>query len=161
VSCTFNGIGERAGNAALEEIVAALHIREDYYQRTTRLKLNEIYKTSQLVSRLSGIAIGATKPVVGVNAFAHSAGIHQQGVLRDRATYEIASPHLVGAPERGLVIGKHTGKHGLLAKLNQLSIQVPDENAQSAILVEVKRRAHDGGAIDDATLRSIVAEMGK
>lgn len=161
VSCTFNGIGERAGNAALEEIVAALAIREDYYKRTTRLKLDEIYATSQLVSRLSGIAIGATKPIVGANAFAHSAGIHQQGVLRDRTTYEIASPTLVGAPERGLVIGKHTGHHGLQAKLSQLQIDLPSRDAIDAVLAEVKLRAHNGATIDDATLLSIVDRLVK
>jgi 2-isopropylmalate synthase len=159
VSCTFNGIGERAGNAALEEIVAALAFREDYYRRSTRLKLNEIYATSQLVSELSGIAIGATKPVVGVNAFAHSAGIHQQGVLRDRATYEVASPDIVGAPERGLVIGKHTGRHGLAAKLAELGAGAPDESALTAILAEVKRQARDGTAVDDARLLSIVDQL--
>jgi 2-isopropylmalate synthase len=159
VSCTFNGIGERAGNAALEEIVASLAIRKDYYQRSTRVQLNEIYATSQLVSRLSGIAIGATKPVVGANAFSHSAGIHQQGVLRDRATYEIASPALVGAPERGLVIGKHTGRHGLLAKLRELNVTVPDGETSRLILAEVKRRAHDGTTIDDTMLLGIVAEV--
>jgi len=159
VSCTFNGIGERAGNAALEEIVAALAIRADYYQRSTRLRLDEIYATSQLVSRLSGIAIGATKSVVGANAFAHSAGIHQQGVLRDRATYEIASPALIGAPQRGLVMGKHTGRHGLKAKLKELNVVVPDDAASITILAEMKRRAHDGATIDDAALLAIVAEV--
>ncbi|GAB7038408.1 MULTISPECIES: homocitrate synthase/isopropylmalate synthase family protein [Catenuloplanes] len=156
VSCTFNGIGERAGNAALEEIVAALAIREDYYQRKTRLKLDEIYATSQLVSRLSGVAIGDTKPIVGANAFAHSAGIHQHGVLQDRSTYEIASPSLIGAPERGLVIGKHTGHHGLRAKLTQLHVDLPSQGAFDAVLAEVKLRAHNGTDIDDATLLSIV-----
>lgn len=159
VSCTFNGIGERAGNAALEEIVAALEIREDYYQRRTRLKLDEIYATSQLVSRLSGIAIGNTKPIVGANAFAHSAGIHQHGVLRDRATYEIASPNLVGAPERDLVIGKHTGYHGLQAKLSQLQIDLSSRDAIDAVLAEVKLRAQNGATIDDAALLAIVDDQ--
>jgi 2-isopropylmalate synthase len=159
ISCTFNGIGERAGNAALEEIAAALTIREDYYKRSIRIKLNEIYATSQLVSRLSGIAIGATKPVVGANAFTHSAGIHQQGVLRDRSTYELASPALVGAPERGLLMGKHTGRHGLLAKLKELNVAVADERTSGAILAEVKSRAQDGAIVDDATLLAIVAEV--
>ncbi|WP_433041702.1 homocitrate synthase/isopropylmalate synthase family protein [Dactylosporangium sp. CS-033363] len=161
VSCTFNGIGERAGNAALEEIVAALAIREDYYRRKTRLKLDEIYATSQLVSRLSGVAIGHTKPIVGDNAFAHSAGIHQHGVLRDRTTYEIASPQLVGAPERGLVIGKHTGHHGLRAKLTQLRVDLPSQAAFDRVLAEVKLRAHNGTDIDDATLLSIVDGLGR
>jgi 2-isopropylmalate synthase len=156
VSCTFNGIGERAGNAALEEIVAALAIRSDYYGRRTRLKLDEIYATSQLVSRLSGIPVGATKPIVGANAFAHSAGVHQQGVLRDRTTYEIASPALVGAPERGLLMGKHTGHHGLRAKLDQLHVEVPDQTEFDAILAEVKLRAQNGATIDDTTLLAIV-----
>lgn len=160
ISCTFNGIGERAGNAALEEIVAALAIRHDYYERSTRVRLNEIYATSQLVSQLSGIAIGSTKPIVGANAFAHSAGIHQQGVLRDRATYEIASPALVGAPARGVVVGKHMGRHGLLAKLRELHVPVPDAQTSNRILAEVKLRAAHGATVDDDTLLDIVAKLG-
>lgn len=158
VSGTFNGIGERAGNAALEEVLTALVVRRDYYRRAVGINMHEIYATSQLVSRLSRIGVAATKPIVGDNAFVHSAGVHQQGVVRDPQTYQVASPELIGASERGLVLGKHTGRHGLVAKLGQLGVTQVNELPLDAILTEVKRRAIDSKAVDDDALLAIVAK---
>ena len=108
---TINGIGERAGNAALEELAVALHIRQDHYQAGTRLKLEEISRTSSLVSKLTGMAVPANKAIVGRNAFAHESGIHQDGVLKEKTTYEIISPELVGFHANSMVLGKHSGRH--------------------------------------------------
>ena len=113
---TINGIGERAGNAALEEIAVALHIRQDYYQAKTGLKLDEIKHTSQLISKLTGMVVPGNKAVVGANAFAHESGIHQDGVLKEASTYEIITPELIGVASNNLVLGKHSGRHAFKQK---------------------------------------------
>ena len=105
IECTINGIGERAGNAALEEIAMALHVRKDRFQAQTSLNFQEIYRTSRLVSRLTGMLVQPNKAIVGQNAFAHEAGIHQDGVLKDKLTYEIMDAQLIGREERVLVLG--------------------------------------------------------
>ena len=121
VEVTINGIGERAGNTALEEVVMALHTRPDKFGgATTRIKTEELVKASQLVSRLTGLPVQPNKAVVGANAFAHEAGIHQDGMLKNRLTYEIMTPQSVGWGETKLVLGKHSGRHGLDARLRQL-----------------------------------------
>ncbi len=117
IECTINGIGERAGNAALEEIAMALHVRKDRFQARTSLNLQEIYRTSRLVSRLTGMLVQPNKAIVGQNAFAHEAGIHQDGVLKDKLTYEIMDAQLIGREERVLVLGKHSGRHAFAKKL--------------------------------------------
>lgn len=127
VEGTVNGIGERAGNAALEELAVALHIRKDYYRASTRLNLHEISRTSSLVSKLTGMIIPANKAIVGRNAFAHESGIHQDGVLKEKTTYEIISPDLVGIQSNSLVLGKHSGRHAFKNRLNELGLHVPDE----------------------------------
>ncbi|WP_313800764.1 2-isopropylmalate synthase [Cytobacillus sp.] len=128
VEGTINGIGERAGNAALEEFAVALHIRKDYYQASTRLKLHEISRTSSLVSKLTGMIVPANKAVVGKNAYAHESGIHQDGVLKEKTTYEIISPDLVGFQSNSLVLGKHSGRHAFKNRLDELGLNVPEEN---------------------------------
>lgn len=128
VEGTMNGIGERAGNAALEEFAVALQIRKDYYQASTRLKLHEISRTSSLVSKLTGMIVPANKAVVGKNAYAHESGIHQDGVLKEKTTYEIISPDLVGFQSNSLVLGKHSGRHAFKNRLDELGLNVPEEH---------------------------------
>lgn len=127
IECTINGIGERAGNASLEEIAVALHIRSDYYKAKTRLHLQEIKRTSSLVSKLSGMVIPPNKAVVGQNAFAHESGIHQDGVLKEKTTYEIISPELVGVQTNSMVLGKHSGRHAFRNRVVELGFQLNDQ----------------------------------
>ncbi len=127
VECTINGIGERAGNAALEEIVMALHVRHESTGHDTGIHTDRIYRTSRLLSYLTGIEPQPNKAIVGRNAFAHEAGIHQHGVISDRRTYEIMTPELVGAPGTELVLGKHSGKHGLERRYKSLGYTLTPE----------------------------------
>ncbi len=120
VECTINGIGERAGNAALEEIAAALMVRRDRYPYTSGIVLSQLYRTSQLLSEIVGVPCAPSKAVVGANAFAHESGIHQHGVLSNPLTYEIMTPASVGVPATNIVLGKHSGRRALEYKLNAL-----------------------------------------
>jgi 2-isopropylmalate synthase len=120
VECTINGIGERAGNAALEEIVMALKTRFDYFGLTTGIKTERLYPVSRMVSTITGLAVQRNKAVVGRNAFAHEAGIHQDGMLKERSTYEIMRPEEVGVPKTDLVLGKHSGRHALRDRVEEL-----------------------------------------
>ena len=124
VECTINGIGERAGNAALEEVVMALRTRKDYFRLTNNINTKGLYKTSRLVSALTGIQVQPNKAIVGANAFAHEAGIHQDGMLKERTTYEIMRPQDVGVPSSQLVLGKHSGRHALAKRLKDLGYQL-------------------------------------
>ena len=124
VECTVNGIGERAGNASLEEIVMALHTRKDFFGADTRVRTEEIFKTSRLLSHVTGIHVQPNKAIVGENAFAHEAGIHQDGVLKEKLTYEIMRPEDIGRPANKLVLGKHSGRHALAARLKDLGFDV-------------------------------------
>jgi 2-isopropylmalate synthase len=116
VECTINGIGERAGNAALEELVMISRVRADRAPFTTRIEARELFGVSQLLTELTGEAVQANKAIVGRNAFAHESGIHQDGMLKDRRTYEIMSPDSVGVPQTTLVLGKHSGRHAVAQK---------------------------------------------
>ena len=129
VECTINGIGERAGNASLEEIVMALETRKDTFSNLkTDIKKNQIYRTSRLVSKLTGFVIAPNKAIVGANAFRHEAGIHQDGILKKRSTYEIMRPQDVGFAQTGLVLGKHSGRHAFNQRLSQLGFHLkPNE----------------------------------
>jgi len=127
VEGTINGIGERAGNASLEEIAVALNIRKDKYPYTTNLVLKEIKRTSDLVSRFTGMMVPPNKAVVGKNAFAHESGIHQDGVLKNTLTYEIITPELVGVKSNDLVLGKHSGRHAFKDKIEQMGFELSDE----------------------------------
>jgi 2-isopropylmalate synthase len=120
VECTINGIGERAGNAALEEIVMIATVRADRAPFTTHIQTRELFGTSQLLTELTGEAVQANKAIVGRNAFAHESGIHQDGMLKDRRTYEIMSPDSVGVPQTTLVLGKHSGRHAVAQKCEAL-----------------------------------------
>lgn len=120
VECTINGIGERAGNASLEEIVMAIKVRKDIWNYYTSIRTEEIYNTSKMVSGFTGMIVQPNKAIVGENAFAHEAGIHQDGVLKLKQTYEIMTPESVGVPKTKIVLGRHSGRHGLLTRLNNL-----------------------------------------
>ena len=124
VECTINGIGERAGNASLEEIVMAMAVRPDRLPFTNGIDTRQIYPSSQLLSRLTGEAVQANKAIVGRNAFAHEAGIHQDGMLKDRRTYEIMRPEDVGVPGATLVLGKHSGRHAVARRCEQLGLSL-------------------------------------
>ena len=124
VECTVNGIGERAGNAALEEVVMAFHVRRDRMPYTVGVVHKEIYPSSEMLTRLTGQGVQANKAIVGRNAFAHEAGIHQDGMLKDRRTYEIMRAEDVGAPWNPLVLGKHSGRHAVLQRCNDLGLDV-------------------------------------
>src|SRR5581483_9596641 len=120
VECTINGIGERAGNASLEEIVMALRVRGDRYPYQTGVASEQLYPTSQLLEEITGIPVQPNKAIIGRNAFAHEAGIHQDGMLKNRLTYEIMTPQSVGVPDSKLVLGKHSGRHALSLRCEQL-----------------------------------------
>ena len=126
IECTVNGIGERAGNAALEEVAVALAVRRESFGVETKLKLNELYKSSRLLSEITGAQVAPNKAVVGANAFAHEAGIHQDGIIKNPLTYEIISPETVGVPSRSLVLGKHSGRHALRESLKELGYEPND-----------------------------------
>jgi 2-isopropylmalate synthase len=128
VECTVSGIGERAGNACLEEIVMGLKVRPDIYDAYTNIKTTEIYNTAKLISSIIGARIPANKAIIGANAFAHESGIHQHGVLANKSTYEIISPEDVGVPQNKIVLGKHSGKHAFESHLKEMGIDLtPDE----------------------------------
>ncbi len=126
VECTINGIGERAGNASMEEIVMALNVRADYWDFYTDINTEEIYNTSRMVSGFTGMLVQPNKAVVGENAFAHESGIHQDGMLKNRDTYEIMTPESVGITHNKIVLGRHSGRHGLSARLKSLGYEVTD-----------------------------------
>ena len=132
VEVTINGIGERAGNTAIEEVVMAMRTRPEVYRADTRVRAEEFLAASQLVSRLTGLPVQPNKAIVGMNAFAHEAGIHQDGMLKNRLTYEIMTPQSVGWTDTRLVLGKHSGRHGLDARLRQLGYRLNAEDLKVA-----------------------------
>jgi 2-isopropylmalate synthase len=134
VEGTINGIGERAGNASLEEVAVALNIRKDKYPYTTNLVLKEIKRTSDLVSRFTGMIVPGNKAVVGKNAFAHESGIHQDGVLKNTLTYEIITPEMVGIQSNDLVLGKHSGRHAFKDKIENMGFTLSAEKLQEAFI---------------------------
>ena len=158
VECTINGLGERAGNAALEEIVMALRTRKDHFNGyETNINIKEIYPTSKLVSSITGIEPQPNKAIVGKNAFSHESGIHQDGVLKHTETYEIMSAKDIGLDKNSIVLGKHSGRHAFKDKLSSLGYELKDEEINEAferfkILADQKKEIFD----DD--LRALVAE---
>ena len=148
VECTINGIGERAGNASLEEIVMALRTRRDFFGADTHVKTDEIFKTSRLLSHITGIHVQPNKAIVGENAFAHEAGIHQDGVLKEKLTYEIMRPEDIGRPSNKLVLGKHSGRHALAARLKDLGVDLAGPELDRAFkafknLADRKKEVYD------------------
>lgn len=148
VECTINGLGERAGNAAMEEIVMAIVTRSDRFPFTTGVNTKEIYRTSRLVSDITGIPVQPNKAVVGSNAFAHEAGIHQHGILQERTTYEIIDPSSIGLHSSRLVLGKHSGRHAFEKRLAELGYSLSKEDFERAFarfkeLADRKKEVHD------------------
>lgn len=132
VESTINGIGERAGNAALEEVVMALYIRHDVLPVFTEIRTEELYATSQLLTRVTGVAVQRNKAIVGRNAFAHEAGIHQDGILKKAITYEIITPQTVGMPSNQIVLGKHSGRHALAKRYEEMGYQLAKPELERA-----------------------------
>jgi 2-isopropylmalate synthase len=132
VECTVNGIGERAGNASLEELVMALRTRKDFFAFDTAIRTEEIYRTSKLLQAITGVNVQPNKAIVGANAFAHEAGIHQHGVLQTPITYEIMTPESVGVPKSQLVLGKHSGRHAFKKRLEELGVDLGEEDLNKA-----------------------------
>ncbi len=157
VECTVNGIGERAGNAALEEIVMSLATRQQYYNLTCNVVAEQIYPSSRLLSQITGSQVQANKAVVGANAFAHEAGIHQDGVLKNALTYEIMTPQSVGIQENNLVLGKHSGRHALANRLNTLGFHL-DEEELNQVFEKFKHLADRKKQIFDEDLEAIVTQ---
>lgn len=160
VECTINGIGERAGNCALEEVVMALKTRPDHYQAKTGVETREIFAVSRLLGETTGNTPPRNKAIVGRNAFAHEAGIHQHGVLADRRTYEIMSPEDIGLPSNALVLGKHSGKHALRARLEALGHDL-GANRFEQLYADFKRLADTKREVTDNDLCDLVAEDGR
>ena len=156
VECTLNGLGERAGNASLEEVVMALRTRADYFGLRTGVAAREILSTSRLVSRLMGIAVAPNKAIVGANAFAHEAGIHQDGVLKDAQTYEIMTPESVGLVQSTLVMGKHSGRHAFREKLRSLGYTELGDNALQEAFVRFKDLADKKKELFDEDIIALV-----
>ncbi len=162
VECTINGLGERAGNAALEEIVMALRTRRDVMPYSDGITTENIMKTSRLVSTVTGFIVQNNKAIVGANAFAHEAGIHQDGVLKNASTYEIMLPESVGLKESNLVLGKHSGRHAFRKKLEELGFDLGDNALQDAFrrfkdLADKKKEVYDEDLIalvDDEVVRA-------
>lgn len=157
VECTINGIGERAGNCSLEEVVMAIKTRKDLFDCCTEINTKEIYKTSRLVSTLTGLVVQPNKAIVGRNAFAHEAGIHQHGVMSARETYEIMDPKDIGLSESQLVLGKHSGRNALLKRLKELGYDLSKDNLEKAY-ERFKNLADKKKEISDRDLESIVAD---
>lgn len=155
VECTINGLGERAGSCALEEVVMAMITRRDYLKIGVGIQTRLLCPTSRLVSRITGFIVPPNKAVVGSNAFAHESGIHQHGFLANRATYEVMRPQDVGFGTARLVLGKHSGRHALRRRLEQLGFSVREERLDDALAM-VKRVAEHKKEIDDDDLRSIL-----
>lgn len=162
VECAVNGLGERAGNAALEEVAMSLHTRKDLFGVETGIVTREIARTSSMVSRLTGMMVQHNKAVTGKNAFAHESGIHQDGVLKERSTYEIMSPESIGLDKNTIVLGKHSGRHALRQSLDELGIDVSEEKFQK-IFEEFKLLAEKKKVITAADLFALadVQETGE
>ncbi|WP_010647856.1 2-isopropylmalate synthase [Oceanobacillus massiliensis] len=158
VEGTINGIGERAGNAALEEVAVALKIRSDYYPFETGLKLDEIKRTSDLVSKLTGMYVQANKAIIGRNAFAHESGIHQDGVLKNAETYEIITPEMVGVTSNTLFLGKHSGRHAFKDKIKEFGVELTDDEVKNAF-DQFKTLTDHKKEVTDDDLYTIVMEI--
>jgi 2-isopropylmalate synthase len=157
IECTVNGIGERAGNTSLEEVVMALKTRKNFLNLDTRIITEQIYPSSRLLSQITGIPIPINKPIVGDNAFAHEAGIHQDGVLKQKQTYEIMTPESIGIPGNRLVLGKHSGRHAFDDRLKALGFNLNKEDMNRAF-IRFKELADKKKDVYDEDIEAIIAE---
>jgi len=157
VECTINGIGERAGNASLEEIVMAVRVRKDLFAFYTEVNADQIYPTSRLVSTITGMVVQPNKAIVGTNAFAHEAGIHQDGILKEKTTYEIMTPESVGIPKSSLVLGKHSGRHAFRDKLGEMGYELTADELDTAFK-RFKQVADQKKVVYDEDIMVIVEE---
>jgi 2-isopropylmalate synthase len=157
VECAVNGIGERAGNASLEEIVMALRTRKDFFGVESAVRTEEIFRTSRLLSHITGVHVQPNKAIVGENAFAHEAGIHQDGVLKEKLTYEIMKPEDIGRSSNKLVMGKHSGRHALAARMRDLGFDL-DEGELGKAFKKFKDLADKKKEVFDEDLIAIVKD---
>ncbi len=157
VECTINGIGERAGNCSMEEIVMALRTRKDFFNAGTGINTKEIIRTSRLVSKITGIPVQPNKAIVGANAFAHESGIHQDGLLKEKTTYEIMRPEDIGLQSTKLVMGKHSGRHAFKTRLRELGFALNQEELDN-LFERFKRLADQKKEIYDEDLEALVSE---
>ncbi len=157
VECTVNGIGERAGNCSMEEVVMALRTRKEFFGADTSIRTEEITRTSRLVTKITGIPVQPNKAIVGANAFAHESGIHQDGLLKERTTYEIMRPESIGLVKTNLVLGKHSGRHAFRSRLNELGYELSDEEINRAF-ERFKHVADQKKEVFDEDLEAIVSD---
>jgi len=158
VHCTINGIGERAGNAALEEVAMAIKVRHDYFKEVyTEINTKEIYKTSRLLCRITGSFVQPNKAIVGDNAFAHEAGIHQHGILAHRETYEIMRAEDVGVPASKIILGKHSGRHAFKTRLTELGYNLPEEKID-ILFAKFKKLADKKKEVFDEDIEALIFE---
>ncbi|MEA4824930.1 MAG: 2-isopropylmalate synthase [Clostridiaceae bacterium] len=155
IECTVNGLGERAGNAALEELAMALATRKDHFNTFTRLDTTQLYRTSRLVYGIIGMSAPINKAIVGVNAFSHEAGIHQHGVLANRMTYEIMSPESIGLPKNKLVLGKHSGRHAFEYRIIELGYSLSEEDINK-YFEEFKKLCDKKKDVNDRDIEAII-----
>ncbi len=155
IECTINGLGERAGNCALEEVVMAMRTRRDVYHCDTNIKSEKLVPTSRLVSEITGMHVQRNKAIVGRNAFAHEAGIHQDGMLKNRTTYEIMRPEDVGFAATDLVLGKHSGRAALADRAHQLGFELNDEQLKS-VFREMKKLADQKKVLEDEDIANLI-----
>ncbi|MEM8530145.1 MAG: 2-isopropylmalate synthase [Chloroflexota bacterium] len=156
IECTINGIGERAGNASLEEVVMALHTRSQFFDLNTRINTKELARSSRLISTFTGVVVPPNKAVVGANAFAHESGIHQDGILKNRMTYEIMSAETVGLDGNLLVLGKHSGRHAFRKHIEELGYQLDAADFQE-IFVRFKELCDKKKQVDDRDIEALIA----
>ena len=157
VECTINGIGERAGNCSMEEVVMALRTRKDLFHAETKIRTEEITRSSRLVTKITGIPVQPNKAIVGANAFAHESGIHQDGLLKERTTYEIMTPESIGLVKTNLVLGKHSGRHAFRDRLKDMGYELSDDELNKAF-ERFKRLADQKKEVFDEDLDAIVSD---
>ena len=157
IECTINGIGERAGNCSLEEVVMALRTRRDIFNADTKINTEEIMRASRLVTKITGISVQPNKAIVGANAFAHESGIHQDGLLKEKSTYEIIRPESIGLYSAKLVLGKHSGRHAFKTRLKELGYVLTDEELNRAF-ERFKKLADQKKDIFDEDIEAVISE---
>jgi 2-isopropylmalate synthase len=158
VECTINGVGERAGNASLEEIVMTLKTRQDYYQCETGIRTEQIWRTSRMVSSYMGFPVQPNKAIVGANAFSHASGLHQDGMLKERTTYEIMKPEDIGRSDSRIVISKHSGRNAFRARLRELGYELSEDEFMRAFRA-FKEIADKKKDVTDTDIEAVVADQ--